>query len=241
MPTGIVKWYNDAKGFGFIVDDVTKELVLVNKENIANNPKVVFEFENVSYDACPSDQGSVALNIITTRKQDMNFYDHEFTTLNGEQYHMSKYSGRVIIVVNTASHCGLTPDYKNLEAAYQKYKDRGLVVLGFPSANFANQEFNSNDEIKSFCETKYNVTFPVFEKSNVVPVDKEHPERFIDTPPRDVNSFFKLLGEKTGELPFWNFHKYLINKNGTEVISFDPETDVMSEEFQLTIERMLSE
>ncbi len=241
MATGIVKWYNDAKGFGFAIDSETKSLVLLKKENIKNNPTVVFEFETISYDTEPGDQGPVALNILTTRKQDMNFYDHELKTLNGEYYHFSKYAGRVILVVNTASHCGLTPDYKNLEDAYQTFKDQGLVVLGFPSGNFAKQEFDTNEEIATFCETQYNVTFPMFEKSNVVPVDKEHPERFIETPDRPVNSIFKMLGEITGELPFWNFHKYLINRNGTQVISLDPETNVMSEETQALIKKMLEE
>lgn len=241
MATGIVKWYNDAKGFGFAIDDETKELVLIKKENISNDPKVVFEFESVSYDTEAGEKGPVALNVVTTRKQDMSFYDHEFKTLNGEHYHMSKYSGRVTLVVNTASHCGLTPQYKELEELYQKYKLQGFSVLAFPSNNFAKQEFETNEEISTFCETQYNVTFPVFEKTNVVVADKSDLETVLPTEERPVNSFFKVLAEKTGAPPLWNFHKYLINKTGTEVLSFDIRISPLAEEIQNEIKRMLEQ
>jgi glutathione peroxidase len=214
MATGIVKWYNDAKGFGFI-NDGTADLVLIQRENIANDDGVVFEFETVEYETTDGPNGPIAVNIKTTRKQDMSFYDHEFTTLNGEKVHLSKYVGKVILVVNTASMCGYTGQYRGLEWLYNNFKDHGFVVLAFPSDNFGQQEYASNEEIKNFCEREYNTTFPIFERSDVVG--------------DNANSFYKMLKEITGEEPAWNFHKYLINKNGTEVVSLNQEMRPPSE------------
>ena len=226
MATGIVKWYNDAKGFGFITDSTTNDLVLIQRENIDNDTKVVFEFETVEYETTSGPDGLIALNINTTRKQDMSFYDHEFTTLNGEKVHLSKYVGKVILVVNTASMCGYTGQYRGLEWLYNKFKDHGFVVLAFPSNNFGRQEYDNNEEIKNFCEREYNTTFPIFEKTDVVG--------------DNVNSFYKMLKEKTSEEPAWNFHKYLINKHGTEVVSLNhevrPPTEIVIHEVMRMLE-----
>lgn len=112
----------------------------------------------------------------------------------------------MILVVNTASYCGFTDQYGGLEALYRKYRDRGLVVLGFPSNDFAGQEPGSNSQIANFCRLTYGVQFPMFAKSRVVGSSR--------------NALFGELARRTGETPRWNFHKYLIDRDGTRVLSF---------------------
>jgi glutathione peroxidase len=224
MAQGIVKWYNDAKGFGFIIEDDQRQLLIL-KKNIVNDLTVVFEFDQVEYDVEQTVDGPVALNIKTIRKHTMDFYNHEFITLSGERVHLSKYVGKVILVVNTASMCGYTGQYKGLEWLYNNFKDHGFVVLAFPSNNFGQQEYTNNEEIKNFCEREYNTTFPIFERTDVVG--------------DNANSFYKMLKEKTSEEPAWNFHKYLINKNGTEVVSLNQEVRPPSDIMRFEIKRML--
>lgn len=118
---------------------------------------------------------------------------------------LCQYSGKVLLVVNTASFCGFTPQYEGLEALHAKYKDRGLVVLGFPSNDFA-QESGSNKEIADFCESTFGVKFPMFTKTSVRGA-QAHP-------------FYKMLAGKTGQAPLWNFHKYLIGRNGAVIASY---------------------
>ncbi len=133
---------------------------------------------------------------------------HSFPDLRtGEIQDLCQYRGRVILVVNTASYCGFTDQYGGLEALYRKYRDRGLVVLGFPSNDFAGQEPGSNKEIANFCRLTYGVQFPMFAKSHVIG-DRR-------------NGFYAELFRRTGEAPRWNFHKYLIDRDGTRVLSFD--------------------
>ena len=224
MAQGIVKWYNDAKGFGFIIEDDQRQLLIL-KKNIVNDLTVVFEFDQVEYDVEQTVDGPVALNIKTIRKHTMDFYNHEFITLNGERVHLSKYVGKVILVVNTASMCGYTGQYKGLEWLYNNFKDHGFVVLVFPSNNFGQQEYTNNEEIKNFCEREYNTTFPIFERTDVVG--------------DNANSFYKMLKEKTSEEPAWNFHKYLINRQGTEVVSLNQEVRPPSDIMRHEIKRML--
>lgn len=224
MAQGIVKWYNDAKGFGFIIEDDQRQLLIL-KKNIVNDLTVVFEFDQVEYDVEQTVDGPVALNIKTIRKHTMDFYNHEFITLNGERVHLSKYVGKVILVVNTASMCGYTGQYKGLEWLYNNFKDHGFVVLAFPSNNFGQQEYTNNEEIKNFCEREYNTTFPIFERTDVVG--------------DNANSFYKMLKEKTSEEPAWNFHKYLINRQGTEVVSLNQEVRPPSDIMRHEIKRML--
>lgn len=97
----------------------------------------------------------------------MSIYDFEVNTLKGEEESLSKYKGKVLLVVNTASKCGFTPQYKGLQEVYEKFKDRGFEVLGFPSNQFAGQEPGESDEIAEYCEINYGVTFPMFEKIDV--------------------------------------------------------------------------
>ncbi len=118
---------------------------------------------------------------------------------------LCQYSGKVLLVVNTASFCGFTPQYQGLEALHAKYKDRGLVVLGFPSNDFS-QETGSNKQIADFCENTFGVKFPMFTKTTVRGADA-HP-------------FYKMLADKTGRQPLWNFHKYLVGRNGAVLASY---------------------
>lgn len=118
------------------------------------------------------------------------------------------YKGKVILVVNTASKCGNTPQYEGLESLYQKYADHGLVVLGFPSNDFFGQEPGTEDEIKEFCRLTYGVKFPMFEKTEVKG--------------KAAHPFFTALNEASGTYPSWNFHKYIIDKNGQFVTEIGP-------------------
>lgn len=132
---------------------------------------------------------------------------HEFGSLQtGETRNLCEYQGKVILVVNTASYCGFTDQYGGLEALYRKYKHLGLVVLGFPSNDFGEQEPGDNRRIARFCRLTYGVEFPMFEKSHVVG-DRR-------------NAFFAELARRSGQTPRWNFHKYLIDRDGMRVLSF---------------------
>jgi glutathione peroxidase len=133
--------------------------------------------------------------------------DRSVQTVDEQSRSLCEYGGKVLLVVNTASHCGYTPQYEGLEALYRRYRDRGLVVLGFPANDFGAQEPGSNGEIAKFCEVNFGVSFPMFAKSGVSE--------------GNANPLFASLAAKTGERPHWNFHKYLIDRNGEKVLSFD--------------------
>lgn len=144
----------------------------------------------------------------------MNFYDFEATLLNGKKQSMSAYKGKVVVVVNTASKCGLTPQYEGLEKLYKKYKDKGLVILGFPCNQFGNQEPGNAEEIGNFCEVNYGVSFPMFEK--------------IDVNGKNAHPLFKYLKSKLGfvllSIIKWNFTKFVIDRKGKPVERFSPVT-----------------
>ncbi|MDH7912916.1 glutathione peroxidase [Winogradskyella sp. SYSU M77433] len=142
----------------------------------------------------------------------MTFYDLEAKLLQGESISMKQYQGKTIVVVNTASKCGLTPQYEGLEALYTKYKDQGLVILGFPCNQFGKQEPGQADDIKEFCEINYGVSFPMFAKIDVNG-DTTHP----------IFKFLKSkLGGFLGKKIKWNFTKFVIDKNGKPVKRFAP-------------------
>ncbi|MDO9439212.1 glutathione peroxidase [Hydrogenophaga sp.] len=138
---------------------------------------------------------------------------------------LCQYSGKVVLVVNTASFCGFTKQYEGLEALHAKYQSQGLVVLGFPSNDFS-QESGSNQAIAEFCENTFGVKFPMFTKSVVIG--------------REANPLFKQLAERTGERPRWNFHKYLIGRDGQTVRSYPSGVDPKSPNFVKDIEKFLS-
>ncbi|MDE2604302.1 MAG: glutathione peroxidase [Burkholderiales bacterium] len=151
---------------------------------------------------------------------------HTFPRLQDEApQSLCQYSGRVLLVVNTASYCGFTPQYKGLEALYAKYRDRGLVVLGFPSNDFA-QETGSNKEIADFCENTFGVKFPMFAKSAVRG--------------KDANALFRELAAQAGRAPLWNFHKYLIGRDGKVVANYTSLTRPDDPDLLRAIEQQLS-
>src|SRR6187549_2484742 len=123
--------------------------------------------------------------------------DLKLPTLSEDAASLCRYEGKVLLVVNTASQCGYTPQYEGLEALYRRYKDRGLVVIGFPSNDFGAQEPGSNKEIASFCEVNYGVSFPMFSKSAVAK--------------GTINPFYEKLAKASNSRPQWNFHKYLVD------------------------------
>ncbi|CAG9183723.1 Thioredoxin/glutathione peroxidase BtuE [Cupriavidus laharis] len=137
---------------------------------------------------------------------------------------LCQYAGKVVLVVNTASYCGFTPQYEGLEALYAKYRDRGLVVLGFPSNDFS-QEPGSSKEIADFCYNTYGVKFPMLGKSHVRG--------------GDVNPMYALLARETGTAPKWNFYKYLIDRSGKVVASYGSVTKPDDRQFVGMIERLL--
>lgn len=135
------------------------------------------------------------------------------------------YQGKVVLVVNTASKCGYTYQYEGLEELYRRYGEQGLVVLGFPSNDFANQEPGSEQQIASFCRLTYGVKFPMFEKSHVA--------RGTEDP------LFKALAKAAGEYPGWNFHKYLIDRSGKLVGSFGSRVEPLGDELVNAVEGQL--
>jgi glutathione peroxidase len=154
-------------------------------------------------------------------------WDFEFKSIDGQPMRLADFKGKEVLVVNTASFCGFTGQYEGLQALYDKYKDRGLVVLGVPSNDFGQQEPGSEKEIKTFCETKFNVTFPMTEKYDVIG-DEAHP-------------FYKWAAETlgAGARPRWNFHKYLIAPDGRLVDWFSTVTGPSSNRVQAAIEKNL--
>lgn len=138
---------------------------------------------------------------------------------------LCQFAGQVVVVVNTASYCGFTSQYKGLEALFAKYKDKGLVVLGFPSNDFS-QEPDSNGKIADFCENTFGVKFPMFAKSSV---------RGADALP-----LFKQLAERTGTPPRWNFYKYVISRDGQTIKSFNAMTGPQDKSFVQEIEKQLT-
>ena len=156
----------------------------------------------------------------------MNIYQHQFTTVHGDHVDLSTMTDKVILAVNTASQCGWTWHYEELEKLYQKFKDQGLVVIAFPSNDFGNQEPGSNQDIADFCSTNYKITFPIVEKSSVIN-DNQNP-------------LFAELISITRNQPGWNFNKYLIGKNANTVKFFDQNVSPMDESFHKEIEQLLN-
>lgn len=159
----------------------------------------------------------------------MSFYDLTANNIDGKATQLSQFKGKVSIVVNTASQCGYTPQYKDLEALYQKYKEKGLIVLGFPSNDFGGQEPGSNEEVKKFCTLKFKTSFPLFSKNSVKGAEKQE--------------VYKFLTEKTdkviqGEVG-WNFEKFLVNKDGKVVARFKSAVTPLNSELESKVQELL--
>ena len=156
-------------------------------------------------------------------------YDFQVNTIDGEPQPLSDFEGKVVLVVNVASKCGLTPQYQGLESLYREYRDRGLVVLGLPCNQFMNQEPGTEDEIKAFCTTKYDVSFPLTSKIEVNGEDR-HP------------LYQWLAGEESGfSGPIkWNFEKFLIGRRGEPLARYAPQTAPDDARLRDDIERALA-
>ena len=154
-----------------------------------------------------------------------SFFDLEATSLEGEPVPLSRYKGQVVLVVNVASQCGFTGQYEGLEALYQKYSGKGLVVLGFPSNEFGGQEPGSAQEIRDFCTTRFHVTFPMFAKVNVKPGPDQSP-------------VYKFL-TSGGQVPSWNFCKYLVGQDGRVLRYYPSLTPPGSSELHKALEGAL--
>jgi glutathione peroxidase len=151
---------------------------------------------------------------------------HTFLRLQDEKpQSLCQYAGKVVLVVNTASYCSFTPQYEGLEALYLKYRDRGLVVLGFPSNDFAQEKANNKD-IADFCENTYGVKFPMFAKSSVRGAQ--------------ANELYRELAKATGRQPLWNFHKYLIGRDGKVIASYTSLTTPEDKSLVSEIEKQLA-
>src|SRR3989440_5657096 len=150
--------------------------------------------------------------------------DRSMQTLDERNQPLCEYAGKVLLVVNTASQCGYTPQYDGLEALYRKYKSKGLVVMGFPMNDFGGQEPGSNKEISTFCVNEYAIDFPMFAKTGL-----------------KTNPLYSDLAKATGESPKWNFHKYLVDRSGNKVQSFGTKVEPDDAKLVGAIERLLEE
>jgi glutathione peroxidase len=159
-------------------------------------------------------------------------YHFKLDSIDGQPVSLDHYHGKVLMLVNVASKCGYTPQYAGLEALYEKYKDRGLVIIGIPANNFAAQEPGTNAEIKKFCSNKYNVTFPMMSKVSVVGADKAPLYVFLTD---------KSLHPDIGGEIQWNFTKFLIDRSGKPVARFEPAVTPDSPQVAAAIESALKQ
>lgn len=167
-----------------------------------------------------------------TSKEVSPVLDFKVKNIHGAEVYLGDYQGSVLLVVNLASKCGYTPQYEDLEKLYRKYKDQGFKILGFPANNFGGQEPGSNEEILSFCKTKYDVSFDLFAKVSVKGEDK--------------CDFYKFLTDESRNPGFggevvWNFQKYLIDRHGKVVAKFEPGDKPLDEKVTTAIEKALKE
>ena len=149
-------------------------------------------------------------------------FDRTMNDIHDQPRSLCEFAGKVVLVVNTASECGYTPQYDGLEKLYRKYRDRGLVVLGFPANDFGGQEPGSNKDIAAFCVNQYAIDFPMFAKIDL-----------------KKNPLYADLTKATGAAPRWNFHKYLIDRSGQQVQSFDTKVDPADPKLVGAIEKLL--
>lgn len=161
-----------------------------------------------------------------------SIYDFTMNSIDGQPVNLGNYKGKVVLLVNVASKCGFTPQYAGLEALYEKYKDRGFVIVGVPANNFAQQEPGTDAEIKTFCSRKYNVTFPMMSKVSVLGDDKTPLYVFLTD---------KSANPTVGGDIKWNFTKFLFDRNGKPVARFEPAVTPDSPEVTSAIEGALAQ
>ncbi len=157
----------------------------------------------------------IILSVVTGAQAQQSLHDFTVKSIDGKDYDLAQLKGKKVLVVNTASKCGLTPQYKELEALYKKYKDQNLVIIGFPANNFLSQEPGSNEEIKEFCQLNYGVSFPMMAK--------------ISVRGKDIHPLYKWLTESTQSEVLWNFQKYLIDEEGKIVDFLHPKKSPMDQ------------
>lgn len=160
-----------------------------------------------------------------------NVFDYTLSTIDGQPAPLSAYKGKVVMLVNVASRCGFTPQYAALEAIYEKYMDRGFVIVGIPANNFGAQEPGTNQEIKTFCQSKYNVTFPMMSKVSVKGDDKTPLYQYLTD---------KAANPKMGGEIQWNFTKFLVGPDGQVIARFEPKVTPDSPEVTSAIESALA-
>ena len=163
--------------------------------------------------------------------QSTSIYSFTMDSIDGKPVNLAGFSGKVVLIVNVASKCGFTPQYAALEALYEKYKDKGFVIVGVPANNFMSQEPGTNEEIKTFCTNKYNVTFPMMSKVSVKGDDKA--------------PLYAFLTDKTSDPQFggdikWNFTKFLFDRSGNPVARFEPATTPDSPQVIAAVEAALA-
>lgn len=160
-----------------------------------------------------------------------NFHSLYADDILGKPVLFSQYKNKVLLVVNTASQCGYTPQYRGLEETYRKYRDKGFLVLGFPSNDFGGQEPGSNAEVKKFCEFKFKVSFPMFSKVNVTSLPRSPVYEFLTA---------QNPSSATRKVPEWNFWKYLIDRQGNVANVYSSSTEPDSKELTTAIEKLLN-
>ena len=180
--------------------------------------------------SCNAKRNSNASASVGNAVEGKTVYDFTMKDIDGNAVPLSQYKGKIIVIVNTASQCGLVGQLSEIEAFYKSYKDKGVVVLGFPENNFLGQEPLSNPDIKAFCSKNYGVTFPMFSKISVKGNDIDPLYRFLTTKAENgvVDAPVK-----------WNYQKYIIDRNGNLVASINPRTTVKDQEFLQNIEDLL--
>jgi len=169
--------------------------------------------------------------VATTMAADKNIYDFTLNSIDGLPAPLSAYKGKVVLLVNVASRCGYTPQYAALESVYEKYKGRGFVIVGIPANNFGSQEPGSNSEIKTFCSTKYHVTFPMMSKISVKGGDQAPLYQFLTD---------KTAHPQTGGDIQWNFTKFLVGPDGHILARFEPDVTPDSPQVTSAIEKALA-
>jgi len=160
-----------------------------------------------------------------------HIFDFVMKDINGSDVPLSRFEGKTLMIVNVASKCGFTPQYAGLQNLYERYKDKGLEILGFPANNFMWQEPGGDSDIKQFCSTKYNVSFPMFSK--------------ISVKGKDIHPLYKALTEKETNPEFsgkitWNFNKFIVDGNGTIVARFDSKVEPLDQRVLTAVEDSLA-